>query len=611
MKILVYLLTLIYAFSFLDLKSQVSEKPFASISFENDYYDFSDYKLNEDGTFYVDTNSGANLRPALTLDRGSRAFLSAKSKPQLIMPRFNLSGYERVDLSFDLGFYATASGVNLEKSDYVKLCVGNESTNIACIKITGNSNSPVGMNVGDTCVVDYNTGFKEVRIKESQVAYTHFVLKNIPTEKQVDIYFVILSNSYEECWVLDNIELRGRRCDSWGNYTSAQVQDISKHRSNSLSLIGDWSAEQIELLTQNIKPIINSLKEIDLVNASFASDAKIEHLFDGANQLCGIYASDMLPKSFNGNFKGINHNCLLHISELSPQQGVNVVKDHYANEISFIDKAPCSVDRQIKYHKVSFVKNFPKEVESGYNGTSGGWQSISLPFYAEQFYALDRDGAEMKPFGDGEFDYDNYLPFWIKNTSATGEFQKWMRIAPNYPYIVSVPNNSAYQDRYRVWGRVSFENTNGYMYTTAIPLDKTMNDFTFHPNVEGEITSQDRYTLNEEGSAFVLGSAPQLPFSSCLLFNGPQSEAPKRVGIMNDGTLVSSILKPVDDLNSGIKIAQVGTSLKITSQTVQKVRIYNLLGILVKTLSLRPNEEQCVNLSSGVYLINGKKTHVF
>ncbi len=611
MKTLIYLLAAISALFSLDLKSQVPQKPFASFSFENDYYDYPEYEKDKYLYCYVDEQNGSDLFPKLNFDRGSRALLFSKGDGILELPLFDFIDFKQVDLSFDLGSYSTLKNDAPDKSDPVELYVMIDGYKKKCLEIIGETDQKVGIEEGDTCVSYYNSSCKHVSIKDSKGPHTHFVLKNLPIKDLVYITFKIKTNLSSECWIIDNIEFRGTRNDSWGNYTSSQIQSIESHKANNISIIGDWSAEQVDKLTESLKPIIPTLREIDIVNANFAADANIKSLFDGANQLCNIYACDMLPQSFDGVFKGINPNCLLHTNELAPQQGVNIIKGNYADAISLVDKSACRFDRQVKFHKVSFVKTFPKEIESGYKDETGGWQTISLPFYAERFYALDRGGAEMKPFFDKEFDYDNYLPFWIKNTSVDGDFQIWNRIGPNYPYIVSVPNNDVYQDKYRIWGRVSFENTDGYIWPTGRSKDKTMGKFTFHPNVEGETFSQNIYTLNEEGSAFILTSDPLSPFSSCLLFNGPQEDAPKRVDIMNDGAIVSSILKDENIVNSELEISQVGTYLKISSCMAQKVRIYNLQGILVKTLLLRANQEQYVDLAPGLYLINDKKAHVF
>ena len=499
-------------------------------------------------------------------------------------------------------------------SDSVCVYVQIDNLKKKCFSIIGKTNTSVGIEEGDTCVLDYNSKFKQLSIKDSRGAHTHFVLKNLPIEDRVYITIEMKTNQAYELWVVDNFELRGRREDSWGNYRSEQIQDIKNHNTNKIALLGDWTAGQVDQLSENIKPILPTLRELDIVDANFADEANIDNLLEGAKQLCNVYASDMMPDDFDGTFDKVNPNCLIHIAESAPQQGVNVVKGNYADAISFIDEYPCRIDRQIKFHKASFIKNFPKEIESGYKDKSGGWKSMCLPFYAREFYALDKDGAAMKPFGKGnggDFDYDNYLPFWIKNTSKEGNFQNWDKIAPNYPYIVSVPNNPAYQDKYRIWGRVSFEGTDEYVWPTGRPKQKKLQDFTFRPNVEGEYPSQQIYTMNEQGSAFVMTSSPLLPFASCLLFDGTESEAPQRVDILNDGAIVASILKQQPILKQEVEVVQIGKYVKISTLKTQKVRIYKLDGTLVKMLALRTNEEQYVSLPPSVYLINGNKIQVF
>ncbi len=626
MRTFIYLLTITCFFVSPDLQSQVPTKPFFSLGFEKDYYTFPKYNENKDqeGFVYVNEQDENHIYPPLKFDRGSRVMLQRYSSSTLTLPRFNFVGFKQVDLYFDLGAYCTNGKDGLDQDDCVRVDVKTEDSaqkliTKTCFIINGKGNMLAAIEKGDTLVWDYNDSCNSISIK----GHTHFVLKNLPIEQGVDIAFNMIATRPSECWVLDNCELRGLREDSWGNYTSAQMQSVKDHKGNELALLGDWSAEQVKQLSDNLKPILPNLRELDITNADFTDDANIDYLLDGASQLCNVYASDMLPESFDGTFKGVNPNCLLHTTELSPQQGVNVVKGNYTDQISFVDSLPCRIHSNIKFHKASFIKNFPKEIESGYNGMSGGWQTISLPFRAIEFYALDRDGAEMKPFGINngkDFDYDKYLPFWIKNTSEKGKYQNWDKIGANYPYIVSVPNNPAYQDRYRIWGRVSFAATDEYLWPTYNLKDKilkedindnTSKQFTFHPNVEGESLSRDIYTMNKEGSAFIKTSTSLPPFGSCLLFDGPQSEAPDRVNIMSDGAIVSSILKPEKVENRGIKVVQVGTYLKITSEIDQKVRICNLQGFIVKTLSLRANQEQCVSLVPGIYLINNKKIQQF
>ncbi len=621
MKTLISLLSVTCFFVFFDLKSQVPEKPFYSFGFETNYKVYKDFTKTLYELCYVDEQNGSILNPKVKLARGNRALLQRSGAVVVNLPLVDLTGFSQVDLSFDLGAYSTKPSQGLDKADSVYMYIVTDGGEKKCLRINGNDNKRVGIEEGDTTVFDYNSDDNYICIEDNKGAHTHFVLKNLPTGQIVEIRFRIKVDRSEECWILDNCELRGRREDSWGNYNHDQVQSIESHTNNKLAILGKWTAEQVLQLAENLQPILPTLKELDIVNADFADDADIDYLLDGASELCNIYAGDMLPDTFDGIFKGVNPNCLLHTTELSPQKGTNVVKGNYAELISFIDVSPCRIDRFIKFHKASFIKNFPKEIESGYNGKSGGWQTISLPFRAIEFYALDKDGAAMKPFGqDKDFDYENYLPFWIKNTDTTGVFQNWDKIGANYPYIVSVPNNPAYQDRYRIWGDVSFVGTDDYLWPTSMPNDKTLKElnadktfkqFTFHPNVEGESLSREIYTMNEDGSAFVLTPSPLSPFASCLLFDGPQSEAPKRVNIMSDGAIVSSILKPEKADNKEIKVVQVGTYLKISSEIEQKVRICNLHGFIVKTLSFRANQEQYVSLAPGVYLINNKKIQQF
>lgn len=50
-----------------------------------------------------------------------------------------------------------------------------------------------------------------------------------------------------------------------------------------------------------------------------------------------------------------------------------------------------------------------------------------------------------------------------------------------------------------------------------------------------------------------------------------------------------------------------GNVLYLESDDKQKVRVYDMKGILVKSVSLNAHEKTKLSLSSGMYIVNNKK----
>jgi len=212
-------------------------------------------------------------------------------------------------------------------------------------------------------------------------------------------------------------------------------------------------------------------------------------------------------------------------------------------------------------------------------GSIRGWETLSVPFNVTRMSHAQR--GEIVPFGV-ELAEDQQLPrFWLREMTADG-FAPATTIQAHVPYVVSMPNNPEYADRYNLAGRVTFEGQNVTVGITEPITQTDGSGLSLISNFRHHEQSADMLAINREetggyaeGSIFLAASRDVQPFEA---FVRAATSAVKL--FENDETGIHDV--PSYMLRSGSQVAD---------------GIYDLSGRKIDK----------VQMSKGIYIVNGKK----
>ena len=290
---------------------------------------------------------------------------------------------------------------------------------------------------------------------------------------------------------------------------------------------------------------------------------------------------------FSGNVK--NPNVLLYVKDkkYAPTSVRNVIVGSAAESITLSDAEsgnPFYCPRAFTAQRIAYEHNY--SMKSGYQ-TCQGWETLVLPFNVTAIQ--QQNGTEIVP-REAWVQGSNMLPFWLYTLTALG-WRAETTIAANTPYIISMPNNENYNEKYRISGVVQFIGTNVEVKASDnMPVGKNGNK-TFVPNYQYLPASANIYALNvnnqwsantvteAEGSVFVKNSRPIHPFEAYLTAEG--SAAAKRIIPLFDDELPAGISNLTPSLSQG-----EGAMYDLTGRKIQG------------------------ELQRGVYIINGNKVWV-
>lgn len=321
---------------------------------------------------------------------------------------------------------------------------------------------------------------------------------------------------------------------------------------------------------------------------------------DAAFQWCGSaegrkritavkwFGSDVLQQAM---LQGItNPNLLVYATDASlvSSDFTNVIVNGMAKRIVLSDLARGTNNfycpESFTAEEISYTHNFGQQTQIG---VSRGWETLCLPFDVQTI--THETHGTLAPFGssvDGK-------PFWLyllKEGGATSATE----IVAGKPYLISMPNNSAYPDDYNQAGNVTFYAHNALIEANRYP-ESALVEMTEegHPSIIAmgtySVTEQGDWTwaLNvgqardnyAEGSVFEQNLREVRPFEVYVFHEGDHQNPSRFItldDLMNDGT-------------AGINELVVPTKSKATG-------IYDLQGRKVGT-----------PMNKGVYIIDGKK----
>ncbi len=319
-------------------------------------------------------------------------------------------------------------------------------------------------------------------------------------------------------------------------------------------------------------------------------------------------------------FSNANPNCLKYVPAAAtiPADWKNVIADGKAKgDIKLDGWYPfrCPQAFSMDGHTISYDRTFNPNIYSGTDGNPAGWQTICLPFTPTAISGKNAAGnaVSLHPFNaDGGYEgkgTDGIAPFWLRSLSADG-YHAAATLEPDVPYIISMPNNSAYDAKFNVTGTVTLSGT-GVAVPATTEQASAASAYTLHTNYATVPRSASVYVINVEGKAFVANSATASPFRPYVTANGSPAQAPARfaIGDENGGAtaIEQSALMPRADGGGGMSIHTTGGVLVIDTPRSCTVPVYGVDGRLIRTLRLVEGTNEVGSLPRGAYIVQGVK----
>ncbi len=288
-----------------------------------------------------------------------------------------------------------------------------------------------------------------------------------------------------------------------------------------------------------------------------------------------------------------NPNLLLYVNDATYAQTTisNVVANGTAQSIILTDAASGNefyCPQRFVAQNISYTHHY--RMETGIN-EARGWETLVLPFDVEKVTHESKGSAV--PFINWKSG-DTARPFWLMQLDNSG-WKEAESIKANRPYIISMPNNANYLDEFLLSGAVTFSATNATIDKTENLPSANYNGRTFIPNFAEIGMGDGAYALNvsndietnvsgaADGSRFVLNLRKVHPFEAYMTTS-------------TRGT--RSI-----DLSEGMGVID-------NNNDEERISVYNIKGMMMKTNTGYSMEEIRRSLPAGVYIINKRKVLV-
>ena len=289
-------------------------------------------------------------------------------------------------------------------------------------------------------------------------------------------------------------------------------------------------------------------------------------------------------------------NFLLFVNSESyaPSNVSNVIVGNTASSITLADGTnTCFYCPQafIAQH-ISYTHKYT--METGYDDCAG-WESIALPFDVQTIMNNTKN-VELIPFAAYSAGSDKY-PFWLCSINSNGAFERASSIKANTPYIISMPNNNKYSEKFNVAGEVTFSAENAIVYASdKIKGQNYQEDNTFYPCFTAMDESMTNFGLNKNGTkpgSQFENNVKINPFEA-YLYKPSQTSGSRMNIVFEDDSEVTGIF----------------TFLQNEQDQIDIIKVYNLSGQLIKTLNSTTIDEVKKDLLPGIYVINRKKVIV-
>lgn len=195
----------------------------ASIIAQNDFdsnvaYIYTVGGTNTNNTVAGGTNYGDNRSTKTNMFIGTKSFQSSSVLNTVTFASISTLTYQNLELDFNLGAYASATGDGMETSDYVLVSMSTDggTTFYDQFKVTGNNNSIFDINNSLSAnVAEYKgNSTNPTRIgtlnNSTNTTASLYRITKLPTVANLVIKFTFVSNTAAEIWAIDNIVVKGQ-----------------------------------------------------------------------------------------------------------------------------------------------------------------------------------------------------------------------------------------------------------------------------------------------------------------------------------------------------------------------------------------------------------------
>ena len=312
--------------------------------------------------------------------------------------------------------------------------------------------------------------------------------------------------------------------------------------------------------------------------------------------------STALPANAFQNVYGIGTaNMLFYVKNrnLAPSGVGNVVVEGATdNVVNLTDnRSPFYCPQQFTAQTVSYAHTYG--MNTGLEGNAAGWETITLPFDVTE---IEYNGKKLESFNTWNANKST-IPFWLYEFSPNG-FAPASYIRANTPYIVAMPNNAAYDDKYNINGEVTFKGTtvrasNGMSGTQQ-------GDKVFSPNYDELQANATLFVINSNSQAFGDRSGGEKPGSKFVAQAGDAHPFEAFFKVSGNNVKGESIAIEFSDATA---LPQVPFDARLLPQ--DGAAVYNLSGQLVRRASTAADARQLLRgLPAGIYVVNGRKVVV-
>ncbi|RAR72566.1 putative Ig domain-containing protein [Flavobacterium aciduliphilum] len=164
------------------------------------------------------TNYGDNRTSKTNMFTGMNSFQSSTVLNTMTFAGISTMQYQNLELDFNLGAYASATGDGMETSDYVMVSISTDggTTFYDQLKITGNNNSIFDINnsLSANSVTYKANATNPTRLgtlnNSTNTTGSLFKITKLPNVSSLVVKFTFLSNSATEIWAIDNISIKGQ-----------------------------------------------------------------------------------------------------------------------------------------------------------------------------------------------------------------------------------------------------------------------------------------------------------------------------------------------------------------------------------------------------------------
>ena len=545
--------------------------------------------------------------PALIPFEGSHALCVGGRETQYTTAYIDTRAYKDISCTFRLGAYGKTPLEGMDQDDYVKVSVcypsssGSGVTYVQQAQIKGFSNKQWPLSTTQVCSV---TASKTASKVETVGPVGMVKINGISPSEKTSIRITLYSSGSGECWVLDDFILRGTLRELTPELISPKVLEGQTQ----LTLTGNWSREAVKLFNQSLGDTKNRLDNVTLAGAVFQPDAGVEQLLDGCGMLTSVTV-DEATTGVTGRFTGVNPNCLVYLPESSaPGTLGNVIYGNRAVRVTLTDGAPFHCPKAFMADEIRYTREFSEQKQSGYNGEVAGWETLTLPFAVEYYTALDKAGAELRPFGNSAFDpAAGYKPFWLRRLGGEG-FLNVEQHEAHQPYIICMPNNPVYHEKWNIWGKVLFSATDVRVGCSDEAQTVAGATFDMKCALRGTNRDQTVYAINDAGSGFEADLRDIRPFEGYAVMKEGMLNAPLRLPFPGAGGVMTELVAifPLQ-ATPDCRVYEEGGMLIVWAAVPGVAVLRTIDGQMVRRVNLQTGVNQITGLQRGIYLLDRRK----